>query len=90
MQLDTPPLTTVLYLLLCAVETHGGIPRSLQQQGEGLAPSNAHAGVYHLLHQHRTLGLQHLQDVQVDGEEVGVQHTQQCLVTPLSKLRLLQ
>jgi hypothetical protein len=79
-----------LYLLFCGIQSHGRVPRSFQEECKGLSPSHVHAGVNHMLHQDRAFSFQHLQDVQVDGEEGTVQDIEEGLVAPASKFWILE
>ena len=64
--------TLPTHLFVRAVEPYCRIPRSLEQQGKGLAPNYPHTGMYHLLHKYWTVSFQDLQDIQIDREEVSV------------------
>lgn len=48
------------YLLIHGVHAYCWVPWPLEQQAKGLSSHQGYAGVYHMLHQYRAVGLQHL------------------------------
>ncbi len=79
-----------LYLFLDSMQSHHRIPRSLEQESERFVPDEPHTRVDHVLHKHWALGLEHLQNVQVYGQQVPVEHLQKSLMTVTNQLGVLK